>query len=114
MNQPIVTRQSLTAMLLKADNAKKAEIIGRALCHLLDRQTVAEKMTKSTNTDNDIGFQKSDARSGTLTALSFRRSGTLQQWQIDKWMKPSGRSGAPRIAKYHRQLNEVAEAKRRG
>jgi hypothetical protein len=34
----------------------------------------------------------------------------LQNWQIEKWLKPN-KNGIPRICKYHRQLNEAAEEK---
>lgn len=106
----IITKQSLNAMLTAADEAKKVHIIGRALVALFERQTEAEKATDHTAVDNGIGFAGSDARSGSLTAKSYLKNKTLQQWQVDKWLKV-GKNGYPRICKYAKQLNEVAERK---
>ncbi len=107
---PIVTKQSLQHMINSADSDKRARIIGRALVVLLERQTSTEQNAAATHEDNGVGFTSADARSGTLTAKSFIKMGTLQEWQVSKWVRPD-RAGYARICKYHRQLNEVAERK---
>lgn len=108
----IVTKQSLARMLNDADQAKRVHIIGRALVALFERQTEAEKSADTTSSDNNVGFSSSDARSGCLTAKSYLRNKTLAQWQVDKWLAPQ-RNGLPRICRYDRQLNEIAEEKAR-
>ena len=100
MTQVIVTRESINAMLLNP--RLRIHVIGRALTGLLERQTNAEKISLATHVDNGIGFTGADARSGTLTAKSYLKNGTLEAWQVARWMKPN------RLAKYHRQLNEIA------
>ena len=106
----IVTKQSLAQMLNGADEAKRAQIIGRALVALFERQTAAEQSSDSTDQSNSIGFASCDARSGSLTAKSFLKNRTLLTWQVDRWMAPQ-RNGLPRICKYDRQLNEIAAEK---
>ncbi len=105
----IVTKQSLNQMLADASEEKRARIIGRALWALFERQTHDERNSDSTRCSNNIGFASCDAKSGSITAKTFRRTGTLQQWQVDHWMANS--NGYPRICKYARQLNEIAEEK---
>lgn len=103
----IVTKDSLLKMLQEADRFKQEEIIGRALVRLLDRQTRDEVATTTTLHDNLRGFSKPDARQGTLTAKFFIKHGILEQWQLDRWLKPW--RGYPRICKYWRQLDEEAQ-----
>lgn len=104
----IVTKQTLLDML--NDEKKRQHVIGRALVALFNRQTQAEQSANTTDNLNGIGFAGCDARSGSLTAKSYIKNGTLQQWQIDKWMTPS--RGYPRICKYAKQLNAIAVEKR--
>jgi hypothetical protein len=106
----IVTKQSLNVMLNKADDAKKILIIGRALVALFERQTESEQQANTTANLNGVGFAGSDARSGSLTAKSFLKNKTLAAWQVERWMKPQ-KDGFPRICKYVKQLNEIAEVK---
>lgn len=110
MSKKLVTRDTLKAMLETSESKRKAEIIGRALVHLLNRQTCEEQVSSSTRTSNGIGFTAFDAEAGTLDAHTFKNTGTLAQWQINRWMMIRS-SGYPRICSYHRQLNEEAEAK---
>jgi len=105
----IVTRESLTEMLLNADADKRVHIIGRALVALLDRQTNEEKIVADARVFNQRGFSKPDAKSGTLGAKYYLKNKTLKDWHVEKWMREE--RGAPRIAKYWQQLNEVAERK---
>lgn len=108
MTKTIVSKESMIALLSRNPEFAK-RVIGKALVALYQRQTDEEKCTNSTNEHNTIGFCGSDAKSGSLTAKFFLKHGTLLDWQYDAWMR-EGRSG-PRIAKYHRQLNEIAMAK---
>lgn len=102
----IVTKDSLLAMLNAADDAKKGQIIGRALVAIFKRQTAAEQSADHTQEDNGIGFAGCDAKTGSLSAKSFIKWNTLQPWVIEKWMAQS--RGYPRICKYAKQLNEIA------
>lgn len=108
----IVTKQSLNVMLNQADAAKRIQIIGRALVALFERQTQAEQSSDTTQNQNGIGFASCDARSGSLTAKSFLKNKTLAAWQVERWMAPQ-KDGFPRICKYVKQLDEIAEAKAR-
>lgn len=103
----IVTKDSLQEMLTDANNARRAQIIGRALVVLLNRQTASEQAANTTDEDNGVGFAGCDAKSGCLTAKYFLKHKTLLDWQIDKWMK-LGSNGYFRIVKYAKQLNEAA------
>jgi hypothetical protein len=106
-----VTRDSLQIMLENADDAKRIQIIGRALVVLFKRQTEAERQVNTTNVHNNIGFTGADGRSGCISAKSFIKHGTLAPWVVEKWMT-RGKTGYSRIAKYHAQLNEAATLKR--
>lgn len=116
---PVVTRESLQAMLDQANEIKRAHIIGRALVVLFNRQTADEQAQDKTDNLNSVGFSGADARTGCLSAKSYLKSkrtaletntAPLQDWQVEKWYK-KGRNGFSRICKYARQLNEAAEAK---
>ena len=107
----IVTKQSLQALL--ADEAKRPVVIGRALSALFERQVESEKETNDTHVTNNLGFSSADARQGSITAKTFRKRGTLLEFQVEYWMK-ARKDGSPRICKYHRQLNEIAMLRRLG
>ena len=98
----LVTRDSIQAMLDSDNEAYVAEVIGRGLIGLLDRQTTDEQVS--------IGFTGADAFSGSLTAKFWRKHGKLLDWQIAKWTK-KGKNGYSRLCKYHKQLNEIALAR---
>ncbi len=108
--QVTVTRDSLRTMLDQADDAKRAQIIGRALVVVFRNQTASEQSSNTTHLHNGTGFAGMDAHGGCLTAKSFLKNGTLQPWQVERWMKV-GKAGYPRICKYYRQLDEAAQAK---
>lgn len=108
---PIVTRESLQEMIKKADREKLQHIIGRALSGLFDRQTKDEKAINETVVHNNIGFTGADAKSGSLTAKYYQKHKRLEDWQINRWIKPSPSTGLPRLCKYHAQLNEIAMSK---
>lgn len=106
--ESIVTRESFMSMLI-ASRERQKKVVGRALVALYKRQTEDEKTSLQTKHDNSRGFSAPDAKSGTLCAKYFLRHGTLQDWQFANWMREE--KGLPRIAKYVRQLNEIALAK---
>ena len=103
----IVTPASIDAMLSNQNKTYVAAVIGKALCGLLQRQTIEEQTMNATVQHNGIGFTGADAHSATLTAKSFQKYGRLLDWQIEAWCK-IGKSGHTRLARYHRQLNEIA------
>lgn len=103
----LVTRESLQRLIDDANKAKSIAIVGRALVHLLKRQTQAEQSDNNTTDHNGIGFTGTDGRCGSLTAKYFIRHNTLLDWQLDKWTRKNTK-GYSRITKYHKQLNEVA------
>jgi hypothetical protein len=105
----LVTRESLIDIVTRGNEVSK-EAVGRALVHLFNRQTIDEQITNDTCKYNDIGFTPQDARSGSITAKYFIKHRTLLDWQYEKWIEPNAK-GIPRIAKYWRQLNEVANEK---
>lgn len=105
----IVTKQSLQAML--ADEAKRPVVIGRALSALFERQVESEQASNDTHVTNNVGFSSADAKQGSITAKTFRKRGTLLDFQVEYWMK-ARKDGTPRICKYHRQLNEIAMLRR--
>lgn len=105
-----VTRESLQVMINSADAVKKQHIVGRALVAIFNRQTMSEKNSNITNNWNTVGFSGADAYSGCLTAKSYLKHKSLQEWQVQKWLKPA-RNGFARLTKYHKQLNEIAMEK---
>lgn len=105
--QTLVTKESLEALIDKADKAKKKRIIGRAIVAINNYQTAEEQGALETKEHNGVGFTGADARSGTITARYFMRWKTLEDWQYDMWMKKNVR-GVRRISKYHAQLNIIA------
>lgn len=105
--QDLVTRESLMRLLETKD---PAQVIGRALWALFQRQTQEERRANTTHNTNFVGFSQPDARSGCLTAKYWKKHGTLLDWQVEQWMKDW--RGYPRIVKYYRQLNQIANEKR--
>lgn len=104
----IVTKDSLQHML-DTDNQQYVQmVIGRALVGIFDRQTADEKESNTTSKSNGIGFTGGDAYSGSKTAKFWMKHGSLLDWQVDMWVK-KGTTGYSRLAKYHRQLNEIAK-----
>lgn len=100
----IVTKDSINHLLLRKEI--REHVIGRALVGIFMRQTSAEQTSNTTNVNNTIGFTGADAFSGSLTAKYYMKNQKLLEWQVEKWMKPN------RVAKYHRQLNEIAIEKK--
>ena len=103
----IVTADSIDIMLGNANRNYVAATIGRALSALLLRQTTEEQSCSATLAHNGIGFTGADAHSATLTARYWKRHGVMLDWQIEAWSKQA-KNGHSRLAKYHRQLNQIA------
>ena len=103
----IVTRDWITNYIFDQPAHKVERMIGRALVGLFKRQTEDEAKCNDTKFVNNVGFSGSDARSGSLTAKYYMKHKRLEEWQVKKWIR-LGKNGHPRIARYHRQLNEIA------
>ena len=103
----LVTRDTIRTMLRNPNPRYVEVVIGRALVALMQRQTREEQNANDTREHNGVGFTGADARSGTITAKTFIRDNKLLDWQIGSWKKIA-KSGYPRLAKYHKQLNEIA------
>ena len=103
----VVTRDTLRTMLRNPNPSYVEAVVGRALVALLQRQTDDEVRANDTRVNNGVGFSGADARSGTLTAKTFSRDGKLLDWQVARWTKLA-KNGYPRLAKYAKQLNEIA------
>jgi len=108
----LITKDWLINYINTQPEDKVANMVGRALVVLLDRQTEDERAANITNHTNSRGFTAFDAKSGSVAAKTFLKYGGFKErWQWERWVKPTGKRGTPRIAKYARQLNEAAEAK---
>lgn len=108
--QKIVTKESLVEMLKSSDQQRIAKIVGRALLAIYLKQTVDERSASATMHHNNVGFTACDAEYGSSCAKFFQRNGYLTYNQVKSWIALS-KSGTPKIAKYWRQLNEVANSK---
>ena len=106
----IVTKDVLQSMLDREDPEYVKQVVGRALVVIYKNQTASEQHCNSTTDANGVGFTGFDARSGTLTAKSYLKHQTLQDWQVEKWTKKT-KSGFARLCNYWKQINAAAEAK---
>lgn len=104
-----LTRETVIALVTRTD-AVAMHAIGRALVHLLNRQTREEARENLTRNLNDVGFTPADARMGCIHAKYYIKHGELAEWQVRYWQRANAR-GVPRIAKYWRQLAEEAAKK---
>jgi hypothetical protein len=108
----IVTKQSMIEMINSADQVKKMHIVGRALSAIYGYQTQEEKGSDTTIDHNGVGFTGADADWGSRAARFYIRNGWVGQKTVDSWLAPTkGAGGAPKITKYWRQLNVVANIK---
>jgi hypothetical protein len=105
----MVTKAQLTQLITRNDEVA-VEAIGRALVHLLNRQTREEAESNTTKNHNLRGFTPADARQGSIHAKYFIKHRALAPWQVQYWLKPNAR-GTLRLAKYWRQLAEEARRK---
>jgi hypothetical protein len=106
-----VTKENIQNVLSRVDNVGH-HAIGRALVHLLNRQTISEQQSENTLEHNLKGFTSSDARWGTINAKFYQKNGYLGERCLAIWRKPNSK-GIPKIAKYWRQLLEEAVAKQK-
>lgn len=104
-----LTREQFNALITRNDEVGM-HAIGRALVHLFNRQTEAEKQINSTVCHNNLGFTGADGRQGALTAKYYLKHRKLLDWQIALWQKPSAKGGT-RLGKYYRQIAEEAAKK---
>jgi len=109
MAKVIVDQVSLIK-LVNQNNDLSMHAIGRALVLIFKRQTEDERKANTTNTTNMRGFTGADARKGSITAKYYIKHKKLLDWQIAYWLEPNV-NNIPRIAKYHKQLNEEARIK---
>lgn len=105
----MVTKAELTQLITRGD-AVAMHAVGRALGHLLRRQTQEEADSNTTKNLNQRGFTPADARYGSIHAKYYIKHKCLQDWQIAYWLRPNAK-GTLRLAKYHRQLDEEAKKK---
>lgn len=85
-------------------------VLGRALLAIYRRQTESEKAAFATKYTNGIGFSGPDALLGSKGAKIFAATGTLPPWLVRVWLVE--KAGYPRICKYAKQLNEVANERK--
>jgi len=102
-----ITQDKLIGMLKSERPGFKEAVIGRALVAIFKRQTKDEQAVNVTNCHNGIGFTGADAHSGCITAKYYIKHRTLLDWQVERWTK-TNRNGVPRIAKYWKQLDQIA------
>lgn len=105
----IVTKAKMIAALNDPRKGFKEQYIGKALVAIFNFQTEDEKSSNTTDNNNAIGFSGADAKDGSITAKYFLKHGVLREWMVERWMRDF--RGSPRITKYARQLNIVAERK---
>lgn len=100
------TEQEITDLLARSDKA-----VERALLRLYERQTAYEQSAERTNDENGVGFGAFDAEIFTSFAKQLLKGWHLSSKQLAICRKPFGKnSQIPRIAKYRKQLLEVANA----
>lgn len=105
----MLTKAKLTALITRNDEVAM-HAVGRALVHLLNRQTTEEANTNTTKNYNLRGFTPADARFGSIHAKYYIKHRILRDWQVAYWLKPNAK-GTLRLAKYWRQLDEEAKRK---
>ena len=103
------TKEKFTQLIAK-DPEVSVHAIGRALVHLLDRQTAEESRILTTKVKNGMGFTPGDARIGSIAAKYYIKHKTLEDWQAKYWKKLNAKGDA-RIVKYWRQLAEEVQKK---
>ncbi len=101
----MLNKEQIVELLKTNDRA-----VARALIVLNLRQTEDERHCEGTINLNGQGFTPADAFMGTRMAEFAQKRGFLTQKQIEYWRKPNVK-GVPRIAKYARQLLEIAQNK---
>jgi len=97
--------------LIERTDAVGTHAIGRALVHLLRRQTQDEQRDNITRHRNAVGFNGGDGRCGVITAKYYIKHGMLQDWQRVYWLRKDAK-GNSRLGKYYNQIAEEAKKKR--
>jgi hypothetical protein len=97
--------------LIERTDPVGAHAIGRALVHLLRRQTQDEQRDNITRHRNAVGFNGGDGRRGVITAKYYIKHNKLEQWQIKYWLQKDAK-GHSRLGKYYKQIAEEANKKR--
>jgi hypothetical protein len=93
-------RAKVLGWLERANTAQ----VGAMLLAIYDRQTVSEQASETTNHNNGMGFNGTDAAFGSRLAKWYRANHTLTDKQSQAARKM--------LHKYWRQLWLVAEAKK--
>lgn len=108
----LVTRTSLKEMLEDERGHEYVQhVVGRACVALFGLQTRTEQASNHTEVLNMEGFSGPDARQGSLCAKYYLKHGKLLDWQLAQWTKIWRGNNMPRLCKYAKQLNAIAEAK---
>lgn len=103
----LVTRDSMQALV---DGPHSMHVVGRALVHLLKRQTQIEQAENTTRVHNGVGFTPADAKWGCIIAKAYIRDGKISERALAQWVRP-GKKGFSKISKYWAQMNEVAQTR---
>lgn len=90
--------------------SQRIAVLGRVLVAIYNNQTDDERFAFAAKEFNGRGFTAYDAKLGTQAAIMFIAIGTLPEWLARVWLVE--KAGYPRICKYVRQLNEIANAKK--
>lgn len=106
----MVSKHQIQNVLMRPDEVGM-HAIGRALVHLMNRQTTDEQASDATKYRNDRGFCPMDAKRGTYNARYYLKAGKLSPRQVAYW-RVADKRGTPRICKYWEQLQEEAQLKR--
>lgn len=85
-------------------------IVGRALVALFRNQTAVEQSQNNAVNTNNVGFNKPDSKSGSITAKYYLKHKKLEDWMVRKWLDVN-ELGHMRISKYWKQINEAAAQK---
>jgi hypothetical protein len=102
-----MTKDELIAKLQGPKGKHWAE---RILLMLLDRQTEDEQKNDTTRESNAMGFAGVDGYIGTSMAKRVKARGFITENEYNFWMRDS--RGAPKIAKYWKQVNDEIEKKK--
>lgn len=107
--------------VLRREDEVGMHAVGRALVHLLNRQTTQEKASMDTIEHNNRGFNSTDALIGQSHAEYYMKNGRLTDNQTRYWQRKAVKDhtgkrvawGLPsdRIVKYRVQLAEEATLK---
>ena len=105
----IVTKDIMIDIIRTKDISFIKRYVGRALVAIYNNQTEFEKRNNITKDSNGLGFTGTDAKSGSLLARYYIRHNNLENWMLIKWVRDE--RGSPRITKYWKQLNIIANNK---